>query len=88
MAETEVTRLLASLHVPSPVFDWSSPDRHEELRLFRTQVDNWFELKNVPEAKRKACVLSLLGKEGIGPTALRTVDTRQCRGPKRLRQVS
>jgi len=58
-------RLLTSLHVPNPAFDWSAPDQHEELRLFRTQLSNWFEIKDIPNAKRKACVLSLLGKEGV-----------------------
>lgn len=47
-----------------PKFDWSAKDRLREIRLFRCQLEDWFEDNAVAEDKQMRKTLQILGKEG------------------------
>ena len=54
----------APINVPLPTYDWNAADQMHEFRLFKCQLDTWFQL---PKIKAEECLdylLCILGKEG------------------------
>ena len=47
-----------------PTYDWNAPDQMHEFRLFKCQLDTWFQLCKVKAEECLDYLLCIMGKEG------------------------
>ena len=54
----------APIIVPLPTYDWNAPDQMYEFKLFKCQLDTWFQLHKIKAEECLDYLLCILGKEG------------------------
>ena len=52
------------INVPPTTYDWNVPDQMHEFRLFKCQLDTWFQLCKIKVEECLDYLLCILGKEG------------------------
>ena len=52
----------APINVPLPIYDWNAPDQMCKFRLFKCQLDTWFQLCKIKAEEHLDYLLCILGK--------------------------
>ena len=53
----------APINVTLPTYDWNAPDQRHEFRLFKCQLDTWFQLCKSKAEECLDSLLCILGKD-------------------------
>lgn len=70
--------------IPTPVFDWNSPDRAQAFREFKQLSNMWFRVKNIPVKEQYNYIVMWSGREGLRMFNTWDLSEDQCADPNNI----
>ena len=70
--------------IPTPIFDWNSPDRTESFKEFKQLSNMWFRVKDIPEKDQYNYIVMWSGREGLRMFNTWNLSEEQCADPKNV----
>ena len=70
--------------LPTPSFDWNSPDRAQSFKEFRQLSNMWFNVKHIKKEDQFNYIVMWSGKEGLRMFNTWGLDETQCADPTNI----